>query len=501
MGMSNNILARLGPHDGLSGIGALCTTDEAIEQQIRRPLAPAPKPRRRAQLLRRMPPPAGPPPGGKPPGPPPGGGPPPPADWRSKLPATAATTVLQISTTTASGAVRWQPQTSSAVHGPEPEPEHEQEQDAVAPSDDSDSSDDMFADFAKKYHTRAASTSPPDHPAPKAAATAASAKTAAAAARDGRVAALESTSSATAAGQPPAAAGPGEGGEASADVDAFGVAVTVVVAAATRIQAMYRGRRLRRQLRGRLSRHRQPGPPGAGAGAHPQPLTPREPEPEPEPRPATPSKDAAANDASKDDDDEEEEIDEAAAAAEAAALEAAAAVAEAEDEEEEAVAEAADAAGSVVSIGYAEVADEFPHELEPAYFPSKIGGRPAWLQPHGIPVDANRCPHCAQPLTFLLQLYTGGGGGAHNTQHAASDPAFHRTLFLFTCRSSACHAKKPPDAAPFRLWRSQLPLHNQFYPSTAPKYGLPNQLSRCQQFSAVSAAVSRTLSHCPDSWL
>eukprot|EP01043_Picozoa_sp_COSAG02_P042648 COSAG02_NODE_3641_length_6437_cov_237.157936_9_plen_118_part_00 len=28
------------------------------------------------------------------------------------------------------------------------------------------------------------------------------------------------------------------------------------------------------------------------------------------------------------------------------------------------------------------------------------------------------------------------------------------------------------DAAPFRLWRSQLPLHNSFYSSKAPEYGV-----------------------------
>lgn len=118
---------------------------------------------------------------------------------------------------------------------------------------------------------------------------------------------------------------------------------------------------------------------------------------------------------------------------------AAVARAAAEDEEEEAAVEAADALDTPVALGFAEKCDDFPHELEPEYFPSKIGGFPAWLHPMGIPVDKNRCPHCAAPMTFLLQIYTGGPGRAF-TQPGA----FHRTLFLFTCRSSACHARKPP---------------------------------------------------------
>lgn len=118
---------------------------------------------------------------------------------------------------------------------------------------------------------------------------------------------------------------------------------------------------------------------------------------------------------------------------------AATARAAAEDEEEEAAVEAADALDTPVALGFAENCDDFPHELDPEYFPSKIGGHAAWLHPMGIPVDKNRCPHCAAPMTFLLQIYTGGPGRAF-----AQPGAFHRTLFLYTCRSSACHARKPP---------------------------------------------------------
>ena len=145
-------------------------------------------------------------------------------------------------------------------------------------------------------------------------------------------------------------------------------------------------------------------------------------------------------------------------------------IAFAQEEEEalEAAMEEADLTGAPVSLGFAEIPDA-EYFLESAYFPSKIGGNPAWLHPAGVPGNKNRCPHCGQPLTFLLQVY------AESTQHNQFPAvnAFHRTLFLFTCRESACHAKPPPALPAFRVWRSQLPRIQPYYSSTAPNYDRP----------------------------
>jgi hypothetical protein len=139
--------------------------------------------------------------------------------------------------------------------------------------------------------------------------------------------------------------------------------------------------------------------------------------------------------------------------------------AEAEDEEEEEAAEAAEAAGGTVSLGFAEL-PEAQYLLESVDFPSKIGGLPAWLHPAGVPVNKNRCPHCGMPLTFLLQLYA----EATASNGFPREDAFHRSLFLFTCRDSSCHSKPPPALPPFRVWRSQLPRHSPFYSATPPDY-------------------------------
>ncbi|KAG8504732.1 Programmed cell death protein 2 [Galemys pyrenaicus] len=65
-------------------------------------------------------------------------------------------------------------------------------------------------------------------------------------------------------------------------------------------------------------------------------------------------------------------------------------------------------------------------------FPSKVGGRPAWLGAAGLPGPAAlSCEQCGRPLAFLLQLYAPLPGRAD---------AFHRGLFLFCCRAPPCCA-------------------------------------------------------------
>lgn len=76
-------------------------------------------------------------------------------------------------------------------------------------------------------------------------------------------------------------------------------------------------------------------------------------------------------------------------------------------------------------------------------FPSKVGGKPAWLDPVNLP-EHLFCNECSQPLTFILQIY------------APLPHVFHRSLFLFACHS--CSNR-------FVVLRSQLDLENPYYPN------------------------------------
>ncbi|XP_006902468.1 PREDICTED: programmed cell death protein 2 [Elephantulus edwardii] len=100
----------------------------------------------------------------------------------------------------------------------------------------------------------------------------------------------------------------------------------------------------------------------------------------------------------------------------------------------------------LVELGFAEEAPAW--RLRSALFPSKVGGRPAWLGEAGLPGPrALSCPLCGRPPAFLLQLYAPLPGRAD---------AFHRALFLFCCRDPSC-------CAGLRVFRNQLPRKNDFY--------------------------------------
>ncbi|KAM7173894.1 programmed cell death protein 2 isoform 2-T2 [Macrochelys suwanniensis] len=122
--------------------------------------------------------------------------------------------------------------------------------------------------------------------------------------------------------------------------------------------------------------------------------------------------------------------------------------------------------GSGVELGFVEEAA--PWRLRSAQFPSKVGGRPAWLGESGLPGPAElRCGRCGRPCAFLLQLYAPLPG---------RPDAFHRGLFLFCCRGPACY--RPGAPGPLRVFRNQLPRKNDTYsydppPDTPPPEGHP----------------------------
>ena len=106
-----------------------------------------------------------------------------------------------------------------------------------------------------------------------------------------------------------------------------------------------------------------------------------------------------------------------------------------------------------------------PEALNPEFFPSKVGGDPAWLDPENLPSDADlRCQAkvrgetCGQRLSFLLQVYAPISDGPPE--------AFHRSIFLFVCSNVLCCGKQ----GSVRAFRSQLPRENPYYSHEPPEY-------------------------------
>ncbi|XP_005148731.2 programmed cell death protein 2 [Melopsittacus undulatus] len=122
-----------------------------------------------------------------------------------------------------------------------------------------------------------------------------------------------------------------------------------------------------------------------------------------------------------------------------------------------------------VELGFAEaVGPAEAWRLRSAYFPSKVGGRPAWLGEEGLPGPAAlRCGRCQQPCAFLLQLYA---------PLRDRPDAFHRTLFVFACRGAACYGLPGPHG-PLRVFRNQLPRRNNIYPEEPPPEEPPPELA------------------------
>ena len=66
-------------------------------------------------------------------------------------------------------------------------------------------------------------------------------------------------------------------------------------------------------------------------------------------------------------------------------------------------------------------------QLDSRFFPSKLGGKPAWLNLRDLPASSLiMCQLCKLPRSFLCQLYA-------NIDDKPD--CFHRTLFIFMCRS------------------------------------------------------------------
>uniref|UniRef100_A0A1A8S2I8 Programmed cell death 2 n=1 Tax=Nothobranchius rachovii TaxID=451742 RepID=A0A1A8S2I8_9TELE len=118
-----------------------------------------------------------------------------------------------------------------------------------------------------------------------------------------------------------------------------------------------------------------------------------------------------------------------------------------------------------VVLGFLEEAE--PWRLRSSQFPSKVGGKPAWLSQRGLPSGSElECEVCRLPMVFLLQVYAPISG---------QDRSFHRTLFLFCCKTPECYSRN--DSRCMKVFRSQLSRKNEFYPYEPPPEDEPENSS------------------------
>ncbi|CAH1792294.1 unnamed protein product [Owenia fusiformis] len=108
-----------------------------------------------------------------------------------------------------------------------------------------------------------------------------------------------------------------------------------------------------------------------------------------------------------------------------------------------------------VDLGFVEKTDEW--KLSSGLFPSKVGGKPAWLSLESIPsADDVKCQNCGKPCVFLCQIYA----PIENPVPEQVD-CFHRTVFLFVCSDPKCSVRN--DNSNLVAVRSQLPRRNNYF--------------------------------------
>ncbi|XP_018573734.1 programmed cell death protein 2 [Anoplophora glabripennis] len=121
--------------------------------------------------------------------------------------------------------------------------------------------------------------------------------------------------------------------------------------------------------------------------------------------------------------------------------------------------------GSGIELGFLEKCE--PWQAESRLFPSKVGGKPAWLDLENLPTPEQlQCKNCQQTMIFLCQIYA---PYEENITLPSINCAknFHRTLFVFVCKNSKCCQRNTSEN--FKVFRSSLQRANKFYPYDPPE--------------------------------
>ncbi|XP_067938782.1 programmed cell death protein 2-like isoform X2 [Watersipora subatra] len=116
-----------------------------------------------------------------------------------------------------------------------------------------------------------------------------------------------------------------------------------------------------------------------------------------------------------------------------------------------------------MDLGFAESCPQI-WRLYSQYFPSKLGGAPAWLSFDCLPgYEELKCHGCQTTSKFLLQLYSPGSEEEDDCDETVSQ-TFHRSLFMFVCAKESCNSRA------IKCFRSQLPRTNPYYSYKPPNY-------------------------------
>jgi len=104
--------------------------------------------------------------------------------------------------------------------------------------------------------------------------------------------------------------------------------------------------------------------------------------------------------------------------------------------------------------------------LESRHFPSKVGGKPAWLELKHLPAAEDvQCKLCEKPMTFLAQVYAPDDNDEDKSK-PPKESCYHRTLYIFLCTRIECNKRNSNDN--FCILRCQLAQNNEFYPPIDP---------------------------------
>ena len=97
-------------------------------------------------------------------------------------------------------------------------------------------------------------------------------------------------------------------------------------------------------------------------------------------------------------------------------------------------------------LGFLEEREETT-SLHAIYFPSKVGGKPEWLDPSVNPKQMVEANETKRTMDFLLQIYA-----ANDVEDSLNTNAFHRTIYVFT----SIDGDKVFEKGKVRAVRSQL---------------------------------------------